>query len=303
IQCPRCHEVTHQFTPQLLPNYRFSTGGAEGLVVSGLRAILNRMNENNDVHTEFFDTYTRALIDRDAAAIADHYAVPALIEFPGQRISVTDASQTEIVFAGAFDQYEAVTEVDAAVSAIASTGHSIWADVTLRYHGRAPDERNMYQLEQTDDGWKIAVLTPLTLAESKLVYSSLLHTVIDAPAPRRSAEFYRQLLGYIYRPGDEPGAGADSVDPDWLVHTDTRGRRKLVFQRVVRLEPTTWPKPDVPMQLHLDFTVTDTGELARQRRRAEGLGAELIVDRSDDEDEPLYVFTDLDGHPFCFFVP
>jgi hypothetical protein len=57
------------------------------------------------------------------------------------------------------------------------------------------------------------------------------------------------------------------------------------------------------MQLHLDFTVTDTDELHRQRRRAEDLGAELIVDRSDDEDEPLYVFTDHDGHPFCFFVP
>src|SRR5699024_6068026 len=171
------------------------SGGAEGLVVSGLRATLGRMNENNDVHTEFFDTYTRALIDRDAAAIADHYAVPALIEFPGQRISVTDASQTESFFAGAFDQYEAVTEVDAAVSAIASTGHSIWADVTWRYRGRAPDERNMYQLVQTDDGWKIAVLTPLTLAESTPEYPRLLHTVIDATAPRRSAEFYRQLLG------------------------------------------------------------------------------------------------------------
>ena len=270
--------------------------------MSGLRAILNRMNENNDVHTEFFDTYTRALIDRDAAAIADHYAVPALIEFPGQRISVTDASQTESFFAGAFDQYEAVTDVDAVVSVIASTEHSIWADVTWRYHGGAPDERNMYQLVQTDDGWKIAVLTPLTLAEGTSEYPRLLHTVIDTTAPRRSAEFYRQLLGYIYRPGDEPGSGADSVDPDWLVLSDTRGRRKLAFQRVDRLEPTTWPKPDVPMQLHLDFTVTDTGELARQRRRAEGLGAELIVDRTDDEGEPLYVFTDLDGHPFCIFV-
>src|SRR5699024_4647783 len=168
---------------------------AARVAVSVPRAILKRMNENNDVHTEFFDTYTRALIDRDAAAIADHYAVPALIEFPGQRISVTDASQTESFFAGAFGQYEAVTEVDAAVSAIASTGHSIWADVTWRYRGRAPDERNMYQLVQTDDGWKIAVLTPLTLAESTPEYPRLLHTVIDATAPRRSAEFYRQLLG------------------------------------------------------------------------------------------------------------
>src|SRR5699024_1091244 len=150
-QCPRCHEVTHQFTPQLLPNYRFSTGGAAGLVVSGPRALLNRMNENNDVPTALFHTYTRAPISRAAAAMADHYAAPALSEFAGQRISVTDASQTASFFAGAFDQYEAVTEVDAAVSAIASTGHSIWADVTWRYHGRAPDERNMYQLVQTDD--------------------------------------------------------------------------------------------------------------------------------------------------------
>lgn len=38
--------------------------------MSAVRAILRRMNENNDVHTQFFDSYTRALIDRDAAAIA-----------------------------------------------------------------------------------------------------------------------------------------------------------------------------------------------------------------------------------------
>src|SRR5699024_6639690 len=119
------------------------SGGAEGLAMSVPRATLGRMNEDNDVHTEFFDTYTRALIDRDAAAIADHYAVPALIEFPGQRISVTNAGQTESFFAGVFGQYEAVTEVDAAVSVIASTGHSIWADVDWHYHGGAPDERNM----------------------------------------------------------------------------------------------------------------------------------------------------------------
>ncbi|MDN5807774.1 MAG: hypothetical protein L0J32_10260 [Brevibacterium sp.] len=64
------------------------------------------MDENNDVHTEFFGTYVQALIDRDAAAIADHYAVPVQTEFPGQRIAVTDANQTETFFAGAFAQYE-----------------------------------------------------------------------------------------------------------------------------------------------------------------------------------------------------
>ncbi|MGO2859543.1 MAG: DUF4440 domain-containing protein [Brevibacterium sp.] len=121
------------------------------------------MDENKEVHRQFFDAYTRALVDRDAAAIARHYAVPALIEFPGQRILVTDAGQTEAFFAQAFRQYEAVTEVDATVTVAASTGHSIWTDVTWTYRGGAPDERNMYQLVHTDDGWTIAVLTPLEL--------------------------------------------------------------------------------------------------------------------------------------------
>lgn len=131
--------------------------------VSGFRASLDSMNANTDVQTEFFDSYTRALLDRDAVAIADLYAVPAQIEFPGQRIAVTDASQTKDFFAAAFAQYEEVKDADAAVEVVASTGHSIWADVTWRYRGGAPDERNMYQLVRIDGRWKIAVLTPLTL--------------------------------------------------------------------------------------------------------------------------------------------
>ena len=31
-------------------------------------------------------------------------------------------------------------------------------------------------------------------------------TVLDCRDPRRLAEFYRELLGYAYRPGDEPPA-------------------------------------------------------------------------------------------------
>lgn len=110
---------------------------------------------------EFFDVYTRALLDRDAKAIAGHYAVPALIEFPGQAIAVSEASQTEEFFAGAFGQYEGVWAIDAAVDVVAATSHSIWADVTWDHHGGAPDERNMYQLVSIGEGWKIAVLTPL----------------------------------------------------------------------------------------------------------------------------------------------
>lgn len=56
------------------------------------------------------------------------------------------------------------------------------------------------------------------------------------------------------------------------------------------------------MMLHLDLTVPDVGSLEEQRTRALALGAAVLHDRSDDEDEPLYVFADPAGHPFCIFV-
>ena len=56
------------------------------------------------------------------------------------------------------------------------------------------------------------------------------------------------------------------------------------------------------MQMHLDFTVSSLEELRRQRDRAESFGAELLLDRTDDANEPLYVLADLSGHPFCIFV-
>lgn len=109
----------------------------------------------------FFESYTRALLDRDPAAIADLYAVPALIEFPGEAIAVTDRSQTERFFEGAFAQYADVTESHALVTVVASAPHSIWVDARWDHHGGAPDERSMYQLALRDGEWRIAVLTPL----------------------------------------------------------------------------------------------------------------------------------------------
>jgi catechol 2,3-dioxygenase-like lactoylglutathione lyase family enzyme len=132
-------------------------------------------------------------------------------------------------------------------------------------------------------------------------YPSLLHTAIDTTDCRRLAEFYRELLGLQYRPGDEPPADG-SDDLEWLVLTDSDGRRVLAFQQVDRLEATTWPEHDVPMQLHIDFTVSDTAQLERHRERALALGGRLLLDRTDDEDEPLYVIADPSGHPFCLFV-
>jgi catechol 2,3-dioxygenase-like lactoylglutathione lyase family enzyme len=133
-------------------------------------------------------------------------------------------------------------------------------------------------------------------------YPQLLHTVLDTTSPRELAEFYRQLLGLRYRPGDEPPAEGTPDEADWLVLVNSDGARSLAFQQVERLAQTTWPQHDVPMQLHLDFTVTNLAELNRQRDRAEALGARVVLDRTDDCEEPLFVFADLSGHPFCIFV-
>ena len=132
-------------------------------------------------------------------------------------------------------------------------------------------------------------------------YPQLLHTAVDTTDARALAEFYRQLLGLRYRPGDDRPVDGEADEADWLVLVDSRGARKLAFQQVERLERTTWPTHDVPMQMHLDFTVSSLEELQRQRERAESLGAQLLLDRTD-SDEPLYVLADPAGHPFCLLV-
>jgi len=132
----------------------------------------------------------------------------------------------------------------------------------------------------------------------------LLQVVLDCTDARALAEFYRQLLGLRYRPGDEPPA-AGAPDPqgrDWLVLCDSAGTNRLAFQQVARLPPATWPEGPIPQQLHLDLTVPSMEEFEAQHERALGLGARLLRDRSDDPEEPLRVYADPAGHPFCIFV-
>ncbi|MCM6777453.1 VOC family protein [Nocardia sp. CDC159] len=133
-------------------------------------------------------------------------------------------------------------------------------------------------------------------------HPTLLSTVLDTTDTRGLAEFYRRLLGYQYRPGDEPPTGNESDDPDWLVLINPAGGSRLAFQRVPELPRATWPEPEVPQQIHLDLIVPTPAELTAQRDRAVALGATLLHDRFDDPIEPLYVFADPAGHPFCVFV-
>jgi len=131
----------------------------------------------------------------------------------------------------------------------------------------------------------------------------LCNVVLDCTHPRRLAEFYRQLLGLAYRPGDEPPLAGepDPLGEDWLVLRSTAGAG-IAFQQVDVLPEPTWPGGDRPQMLHLDLTVPDAAALTRQHERALKLGARLLLDRFDDPDEPLYVYADPAGHPFCIFV-
>ena len=74
--------------------------------------------------------------------------------------------------------------------------------------------------------------------------------VFDAVDARALAEFYRQLLGFSYRPGDEPPP-AGEPDPhaaDWLVLRNPEGGASLAFQPVEALPAATWPDGPVPQQ-------------------------------------------------------
>lgn len=128
--------------------------------------------------------------------------------------------------------------------------------------------------------------------------------VLDTTDARRSAEFWRRLLGLTYREGHEPPPpGAD--DPagrDWLNLRYPDGSPCLACQQVRELPPASWPEDGVPQQLHLDLTVATPDELDAAHDRALSLGASVLADRSDDPDEPLRVYADPDGHPFCIFV-
>ncbi|MGH9107698.1 MAG: VOC family protein [Acidimicrobiales bacterium] len=133
----------------------------------------------------------------------------------------------------------------------------------------------------------------------------LLQVVLDGTDIRSLAEFYRQLLGFDYRPGDEaPGPGeADPRGDDWLALRDPAGARQMAFQKVATLPASTWPDNErVPQQLHLDLTVGTVRDLDAQHERALALGARLVLDRSGDEEEPLRVYADPAGHPFCILV-
>jgi catechol 2,3-dioxygenase-like lactoylglutathione lyase family enzyme len=135
-------------------------------------------------------------------------------------------------------------------------------------------------------------------------FPQLRQVVLDCTDARALAEFYRQLLGFRYRPGDEPPRPGqpDPAGRDWLVLRDPARSSQLAFQQVAVLPRATWPEGPIPQQLHLDLTVDTRADMDAQHDRALALGAQLLHDDSDDPEEPLRVYADPAGHPFCIFV-
>ena len=140
--------------------------------------------------------------------------------------------------------------------------------------------------------------------DNEQAFPVIRQTVLDTTHPRRLAEFYRQLFGLRYCPGDEPSAPGqpDPKGQDWLILTSPAGGPTLAFQKVAELPEATWPDGPVPQQLHLDTTVSTTGDLDVWHERALALGARLLEDRSNDPQEPLRVYADPAGHPFCLIA-
>ncbi|WP_336205273.1 VOC family protein [Nonomuraea sp. LPB2021202275-12-8] len=144
-------------------------------------------------------------------------------------------------------------------------------------------------------------MTKMAIQES---VPRLCQVVLDCTDARALAEFYRSLLGLVYRPGDEPpeAGRVDERGRDWLVLRTPDGAPQMAFQQVDRLPEVTWPKGRVPQQMHLDLSVASVDELQVQHERVLRLGGRLLYDGIDDPEEPLRVYADVAGHPFCVFV-
>jgi catechol 2,3-dioxygenase-like lactoylglutathione lyase family enzyme len=104
------------------------------------------------------------------------------------------------------------------------------------------------------------------------------HLILDCPDPTTLARFYSELL-------NQP-ITYDSDDFVVVAANDTTSG--LGFQRAPDHRRPTWPRTDVPQQMHLDVMVESVAEATPH---VLALGATKL----DGED----VFADPAGHPFC----
>ena len=106
--------------------------------------------------------------------------------------------------------------------------------------------------------------------------------------------------GLLVAEGLEPDVLALRADARALAAAEAKRLRRVV--QIADLPEATWPDGPRPQMLHLDITVENMTDFEAEHEHASALGARLLLDRSDDPEEPLRVYADLAGHPFCIFV-
>ena len=121
-----------------------------------------RVTTLTDTVESFFARDAEALLARDEQAVADLYAVPALVLFPGTAIAVSDRARTAAFFASSWARYEGVDTADPMITVMGEGAVGVWADVTWD-HGHGSAEGFCYRLVAGEDGYRIAVLTLLDL--------------------------------------------------------------------------------------------------------------------------------------------
>jgi catechol 2,3-dioxygenase-like lactoylglutathione lyase family enzyme len=112
--------------------------------------------------------------------------------------------------------------------------------------------------------------------------SYIRNIVIGCPDPRALASFYAELLGMRV------------IRQDWLVIAkDENSFPRLAFDEEAEYRPPSWPDPEHPQQLHLDFPVSD---LETAEKLALRLGATPLQDGGGSRS-----CADPAGHPFCLY--
>lgn len=107
--------------------------------------------------------------------------------------------------------------------------------------------------------------------------------IVDCRDAGPMVTFYRAACG-----GQVIKQDADSA---WL----TIGGVTVIFREVPDHRPPTWPQPDVPMQIHLDFYVDDLAEAQARLQRHGATTPEYQPHREDG----LMIMADPAGHLFC----
>jgi hypothetical protein len=104
-------------------------------------------------------------------------------------------------------------------------------------------------------------------------------------------------LAAFYHAAAEAEILRDEPDSAWLAMAGLT----WVLRRVDGYRPPTWPADQVPIQMHLEFSVED---LAQAKTRLLTLGASTYEHQSAEHQSAtgLVVMRDPAGHPFCIFA-